>query len=450
MKSAKSPVISPNSPPNSGAPLRVGLLGIGTVGAGTCRVLRRNRHLIGARAGRAIELRALSSRTLARAHPVVGPEVDLIPDPMHLVRHPGIDVVVEAIGGCTTARGLVMEAIAHGKHVVTANKALLALHGEEIFAAARARGVTVAYEGAVAVSVPIVKALREGLAANQVNWLAGIVNGTSNFVLTRMRDASLSFEDAVKEAQQLGYAEADPTLDVGGFDSGHKLALLASLAFGMPLQFARIAIEGISSMQNVDQRHAARLGYEIKQLAVARRAPNGIELRVHPALVSSSSLLSRVDGAMNGILVGSDAAGLTMHYGAGAGSEQTASAVIADLIDIARLGHYAVPSLGVHPEALAVLPIVPPEETVTRNYVRVPLASGLAASDVLDFLVRRGIAAETHFETDGAATGEGRQLVLVTLPVRDGLMGAALRALGSQRGVRAGAVRLRVEDLPCA
>ena len=435
MKPALAPAhVSPVFPDD--APLRVGLLGIGTVGGGTCRVLKRNRQLIGARAGRAIELRALSTRTLARAHGVVGHEVDLIADPAALVRRPDIDVVVEAIGGCTAARQLVLAAIAHGKHVVTANKALLAMHGEEIFAAARAQGVAVAYEGAVAVSIPIVKALREGLAANEVSWLAGIVNGTSNFILTRMRDAGLSFDDAVKEAQALGYAEADPTLDVGGFDAAHKLALLASLAFGMPLQFDKIAIEGIAAV------------------AVARRQADGVELRVHPALVPLSSLIARVDGAMNGILVGSDAAGLTMHYGAGAGSEQTASAVIADLIDIARLGHgdarRAVPSLGVQPEALTELPVIAADEIVSRHYLRVTLGDGETAAGFVAALQRHGIGVEAQLDLDTAESGDAGQRALITGPARERQMQAALATLQAARPFAPPIARLRIEDLPPA
>ena len=450
MKPAAHPAVLPPFK----SPLRVGLLGVGTVGGGICRVLKRNRQIIGARAGRAIELRALSTRTLSRAEGVVGQEVALVADPSSLVRRPDIDVVVEAIGGCTTARHLVLEAIAHGKHVVTANKALLALHGDEIFAAARARGVTVAYEGAVAVSIPIVKALREGLAANRVDWLAGIVNGTSNFILTRMRDAGLSFNTAVTEAQQLGYAEADPTLDVGGFDAAHKLALLASLAFGMPLQFDKIAIEGISSVKSIDFDLAERLGYAIKPLAVARRQPSGIELRVHPALVPSSSLIARVDGAMNGILVGSDAAGITMHYGAGAGSEQTASAVIADLIDIARLGpatgSEAVPSLGFQPEMLSEQPVVPAHGVVTRNYLRFPIAGDESIAAIEETLARHGIAVSERIDAHGDGSPQGRQLALITGPLRDDCVTGALRAWQVRHGGQETITRLRIEDLPQA
>ena len=431
-------------------PLRVGMLGIGTVGSGTCRVLRRNRQLIRARAGRDIELRAVSTRTLARATGVVDQYVALIADPRHLVRHPDIDVVVETIGGSTVARDLVLEAIANGKHVVTANKALLALHGNEIFAAADARGVCVAYEGAVAVSIPIVKALREGLAANRIDWLVGIVNGTSNFILTRMHNKHCSFRDALREAQELGYAEADPTLDVGGIDAGHKLALLASLVFGMPLQFGNIAIEGISAVQPVDQQLATCLGYEIKALAVARRQPEGVELGVHPALVSSPTLMAHVDGSMNGILASSDAAGLTMHYGAGAGSEQTASAVIADLIDIARLGDTAhsaaVPSLGVPREALTTMRVIPADEVVTRHYLRIAQADGVATQRFVDGLKDQGIGIEARVEADQTDGIEGRQMALISTPAS----GRQLRNILLSATAEVRVVRYRVEDLPSA
>ena len=428
-------------------PLRVGMLGIGTVGSGTCRVLRRNRQLIGARAGRDIELRAVSTRTLARAAGVVDQDITLIDDPHHLVSRPDIDVVVEAIGGTTTARELVLKAIANGKHVVTANKALLALHGNEIFSAADAQGVCVAYEGAVAVSIPIVKALREGLAANWINWLVGIVNGTSNFILTRMRDTQCSFHDAVKEAQALGYAEADPTLDVGGIDAGHKLALLASLAFGMPLQFGDIAIEGIETVQPVDQQLAACLGYEIKSLAVARRHVEGVELGVHPALVPSASLMAHVNGSMNGILANSDAAGVTMHYGAGAGSEQTASAVIADLIDIARFDgtarSSAVPSLGLPRKALTPMAVIPADEVVTRHYLRVAQADSPAGFGFINSLERHGIGIESRVDTDQADGVGGRQVALISTPTSKGRLREIVRSAAPLH-----VVGFRVEDLP--
>ena len=302
---------APDRALSSPAPLRVGMLGIGVVGSGTHRLMHRNRQIIRDHAGRDIDLAMVAARNVVRARQIVGPDIEVVDDPIALVQSPRIDVVVEAIGGCTAARSLVLEAIAHRKHVVTANKALLAHHGEEIFAAARDQGVIVAFEGAVAVSIPIVKALREGLAANRVEWLAGIVNGTSNFILTRMREGAASFEVALREAQQLGFAEADPAFDVEGIDAGHKLALLASIAFGTPIQFDLIPIEGISALAPEDLRYAERLGYSIKQLALARRTTDRIELRVLPALLPLSSLLARVDGSMNGIMVKSDAAGLT-------------------------------------------------------------------------------------------------------------------------------------------
>ncbi|WP_395702279.1 homoserine dehydrogenase [Aquabacterium sp.] len=293
-------------------PLRVGLLGIGTVGSGTCRVLARNQALIRDRAGRAIELAMVAARNLARARQIAGPGIEVLDDALRLVRHPQVDVVVEAIGGCGDARTLVLEAIAQGKHVVTANKALLALHGDEIFAAARAQGVMVAFEGAVAVSIPIVKALREGLAANRIEWLAGIVNGTSNHVLTEMRDKGVPFDEALREAQRLGYAEADPAFDVDGIDAAHKLALLAAMAFGTRIDCGAIAVQGIRDLQPDDHALARLLGYRLKLLAVARRRPEGLALSVRPTLVPARSLLANVDGAMNGVMVQGDACGPTM------------------------------------------------------------------------------------------------------------------------------------------
>ncbi|NRF67466.1 homoserine dehydrogenase [Aquincola sp. S2] len=440
----------PGAPSPARPPMRVGLLGSGVVGSGTCRVLERNRALIRARAGRDITLTMLAARNLPRARQLVGPEVEVVDDAMRVVRHPLIDVVVEVIGGCTVARELVLQAIAHGKHVVTANKALLALHGDEIFAAARAQGVMVAFEGAVAVSIPIVKALREGLTANRIEWVAGIVNGTSNYILTEMRDKGVAFAAALAEAQRLGYAEADPRFDVEGIDAGHKLALLASMAFGMPLRFDAMHIEGIGALQAADFRHAEQLGYRIKLLGVARRQAAGIELRVHPALVPARSLMAGVDGSMNAVMVKGDAAGLTMYYGAGAGSEQTASAVIADLVDVARLADaepaQRAPALAFPPEAQSAWAVLPLAELVTRHYLRVPVCDGDAVlDDVLDVLARHGITIDTH--RDAISGAGGRELLFVTQDAQEATMCAAITALQALRCVRAAAVRLRVEML---
>jgi homoserine dehydrogenase len=424
--------------------LRVGLLGFGVVGSGTHSVLTGNRATITSRAGRAIDLAMVATRTPARARAAVGAAIEVMPDARDLVRHPGIDVVVEAIGGTTAAREHVLAAIAHGKHVVTANKALLALHGDEIFGAARERGVSVHFEGAVAVSIPIVKALREGLAANEIEWLAGIVNGTSNYILTEMRDRGRSYDDALREAQTLGYAEADPALDVDGGDAAHKLALLAAIAFGGGPRFDDIHVEGIRHVQAADFKHAARLGYTIKLLAVARRSGNGLCMYVHPALVAADTLLARVDGRMNGILVKGNAAGLTMHYGAGAGSRETASAVVADLVDLARAssGHGlppCVPSLGFHGPTGAQS-VAPMASLRLRHYLRVSLATPAAAPEILHELASHDIEVEKY-------TASASEAVLLTRPTAESRMAAALRALEGLSLVRGAPVRLRVEDL---
>jgi homoserine dehydrogenase len=423
--------------------LRVGLLGFGVVGSGTHAVLTGNRAIIASRAGRAIELCMVATRTPARAREAVGPEVEVLPDARDLVRHPAIDVVVEAIGGTTAARDHVLAAIAHGKHVVTANKALLALHGDEIFAAARERGVSVHFEGAVAVSIPIVKALREGLAANEIEWLAGIVNGTSNYLLTEMRDRGRSYEAALGEAQALGYAEADPALDVDGGDAAHKLALLAAIAFGGGPRFEDIHVEGIRHVQAADFAHAARLGCTIKLLAVARKSSRGLRLYVHPALVPANTLLARVDGRMNGVVVKGNAAGLTMYYGAGAGSRETASAVVADLVDLARARDSGfppcVPPLGFH-EPNGAQSIAPMASLRLRQYLRVSLAAPAAAPEILRELSGHDIEVEKY-------TASASEAVLLTRQTEESRMAAAVRALEGLPGVRGVPVRLRVEDL---
>jgi len=442
---------APSRPPWAPLPpLRVGLLGVGTVGAGTSRVLLRNQALIRARCGRDIELRMAAARNLPRARPLLGPEVELVADAQRVVRHPQIDVVVEAIGGCGDARTLVLDAIAHGKHVVTANKALLALHGDEIFAAARQQGVVVAFEGAVAVSIPIVKALREGLAANRIEWLAGIINGTSNFVLSAMRERGWSFDTALREAQRLGYAEADPRFDVEGIDAAHKLTLLASMAFGMPLRFDVVAVEGITQLHAADVRHAEALGYRIKLLGVARRRAHGIELRVQPALLPEACLLAGVNGAMNGVVVKSDAAGPTTYCGAGAGAEQTASAVIADLVDVARLGSAAgasaVPALGFEAAALQPQALLPLDAHITGHYLRVPVTGDAAVfALLLDTLADHGLVVQAN--RDVADDARGREIVLLTAEAPLHVARGAVAAIAALPCVRSAPVRLSVEML---
>ncbi len=423
--------------------LRVGLLGFGVVGSGTHSVLTGNRATIAARAGRAIELSMIATRTPGRARDVVGPDIEVLSDALDMVRHPGIDVVVEAIGGTTLAREHVLDAIAHGKHVVTANKALLAVHGDEIFAAAKERDVAVHFEGAVAVSIPIVKALREGLAGNEIEWLAGIVNGTSNYVLTQMRDRSRSFGEALADAQALGYAEADPALDVDGGDAAHKLALLAAIAFGGGPRLDAIHVEGIRHVQPADFKHAARMGYTIKQLAVARKHNGGLQLSVHPALIPSNALLARVDGRMNGILVKGNASGLTMHYGAGAGSRETASAVVADLVDLARAsgGGFSpcVPPLGFHGHMEAP-GIASMASLRMRHYLRVPLHTPAAAPEIVRELCNHDIEVEKY-------TASANEVVLLTRSTEEGRMAAAMRALERLSGGSGALVRLRAEEL---
>ncbi|MDO9024261.1 homoserine dehydrogenase, partial [Zwartia sp.] len=358
--------------------IKVGLLGLGVVGGGTWKVLARNAGEISRRAGRSIEVTRVAVRDIAKARTLLGPTVNVNTDPFSVVRDPSIDIVVELIGGDTLARELVLEAIAQGKHVVTANKALLAKHGTEIFAAASAKGVMVAFEAAVAGGIPIIKAMREGLTANRIEWVAGIINGTTNFILSEMRSRGLPFATVLAEAQKLGYAEADPTFDIEGVDAAHKLTLLASLAFGIPVQFERAYIEGISKLASEDIKLAERLGYRIKLLGITKRRPEGIELRVHPALVPSASLLANVEGAMNAVLVRGDAVGQTLYYGKGAGEEPTASAVVADLVDVTRLHtadpEHRVPHLAFQPDAMADTPILSIDEVVTSYYLRMTVA----------------------------------------------------------------------------
>ena len=439
-------------------PLRVGMIGIGTVGAGTFRVLARNQSLIAGRAGRGIEVVVVAARNLARAVAVVGTDVALTNDPMQVATHPDVDVVVEAAGGTGPAREWVLAAIAAGKHVVTANKALLAVHGSEIFAAARAQGVAVAYEGAVAVSIPIVKALREGLTANRIEWVAGIINGTTNFILSKMRDEGVGFAEALAQAQALGYAEADPTFDIEGVDAAHKITLLAANAFGMPVRFADAQVEGITALQGLDVACAEQLGYRIKLLGVAKRRDDhgvqGVELRVQPALVPATHLMAHVNGSMNGIMVKGDAAGVTMYYGAGAGSEQTASAVIADLVDVARLdGTHAaqrVPHLGFHPHAMnAQCAVLPRAAVCTRHYLRVPVHSAQQIEAVGAWLAAQHVPVlHVALATEKSLPrGSGAQVLVLTDAVVQSTVDLAVHALAAHPAVSGPVVALRVEML---
>ncbi|NNM83190.1 MAG: homoserine dehydrogenase [Burkholderiales bacterium] len=392
--------------------INVGLLGIGTVGSGTFAVLQRNREEITRRAGREIRVAMVADRDLERAKKIAG-EIPVTNDAFEVVANPEIDIVVELIGGTTIAKQLVLSAIENGKHVVTANKALLAHYGNEIFAAAQKKGVIVAFEAAVAGGIPIIKALREGLTANRIEWIAGIINGTSNYILSEMREKGVSFEDALKDAQALGYAETDPTFDIEGIDAAHKLTIMASIAFGIPTQFDKAYTEGISKLTSCDIAYAEELGYRIKLLGITRRTAKGIELRVHPTLIPAKRLIANVEGVMNAVLVKGDAVGATMYYGAGAGSEPTASAVVADLVDVTRMHtadpEHRVPHLAFQPDRMADIEILPIEEVETAYYLRLRAFDkpGVLA-EVTRILADLGISIDAMVQKE---PGEGEELV---------------------------------------
>lgn len=431
-------------------PMNVGLLGIGTVGGGTFTVLSRNADEITRRAGRPIRITSVADRAVERARELTGGTVNVTDDAFSVVNDPSIDVVVELIGGYTIAKELVLAAINNGKHVVTANKALLAVHGKEIFAAARAKGVIVAFEAAVAGGIPIIKALREGLTANRIQWVAGIINGTTNFILSEMRDKGLSFETVLKEAQRLGYAEADPTFDVEGVDAAHKATLLSALAFGMPVAFEKAHIEGISKLDATDIKYAEQLGYRIKLLGITRRRENGVELRVHPTLVPAKCLIANVEGAMNAVLVQADAVGSTLYYGKGAGAEPTASAVIADIVDVARMADAdeanRVPALAFQPDALVDLPVLPREEIESGNYLRLRVEdrSGVLA-DITRILADQGISIDAMLQKE-PSDGE-TDVIILTHVAREGLVDAAIAKIEALTAVKGQVTRLRVEML---
>ncbi len=434
------------------APLRIGMLGLGTVGFGTYTVLRRNAEVIAARTGRRMEITMVAVRNLQRATGLVDDHVELVDDPFRVVNHPNIDVVVEVIGGTGIARDLVLQAIANGKHVVTANKALLAVHGGEIFAAAQAQGVVVAYEGAVAVSIPIIKALREGLTANRIEWIAGIINGTTNYILSEMKDKGVSFADALTDAQARGYAEADPTFDVEGIDAAHKLTLLASNAFGVPIQFDKVHVEGIAQLDALDIAFAERLGYRVKLLGIAKRNAQGLELRVHPTLVAADHLLAQVNGSMNAVMVKSDAAGVTMYYGAGAGSEQTASAVIADLVDLARstgvVHCHRVPSLAFQHSAIVALPVAVIDDVQTAYYLRLDVASlSRTLPMVLKHLAEAGLCVQQLDVLDHPTDPELNALVVLTEPTQLRLLRQAIEAMEKLPSVMGFVKTIRIESL---
>ena len=433
-------------------PIQVGLLGIGTVGGGTYQVLKRNQEEIRRRAGRGIQITMVADLDVARARAIVGDQVSVVNDARAVIANPDIDIVIELIGGYGIARQLVMEAIAAGKHVVTANKALLAVHGTEIFAAAHARGVMVAFEAAVAGGIPIIKALREGLSANRIQWLAGIINGTTNFILSEMRDKGLPFADVLKEAQALGYAEADPTFDIEGVDAAHKATLMASIAFGVPVQFDKAYVEGISKLDGVDIKYAEQLGYRIKLLGIARRRPQGIELRVHPTLIPEKRLIANVEGAMNAVLVQGDAVGATLYYGKGAGAEPTASAVIADLVDVTRLHtadpEHRVPHLAFQPDQITELPVLPIDEVETSYYLRLRVQDkpGVLA-DVTRILADQSISIDAMLQREPEEGESQTDIIILTHLTIEKNMNAAIAKVESLDSVTGKVTRLRLENL---
>ncbi|HHJ12870.1 MAG TPA: homoserine dehydrogenase [Gammaproteobacteria bacterium] len=436
-------------------PVKVGLLGLGTVGGGTFNVLRRNAGEIRRRAGRGIEVAIAAAREYDPAGLPGIDSIQVLDDAFAVVERPDIDIVVELIGGYEPARELVLKAIAAGKHVVTANKALIALHGNEIFAAAQEKGVMVAFEAAVAGGIPIIKAVREGLAANQIDWIAGIINGTGNFILTEMRDKGRDFDDVLKEAQALGYAEADPTFDVEGIDAAHKLAILGSLAFGIPLQFDKVYTEGISRITREDVAFAGELGYRIKHLGITRRTDSGVELRVHPTLIPERRLIANVDGVMNAVLVQADAVGPTLYYGAGAGAEPTASAVVADLVDVTRTltadPENRVPHLAFQPGELRDIPVLAMDEVETAYYLRLCAADrpGVLA-EVTRILGDRGISIEAVIQREPPEGQEQVKVILLTREVRERQMNQAIAAIEALDSIQGAVTRIRVEHLGSA
>jgi homoserine dehydrogenase len=433
-------------------PIKVGLLGLGTVGRGTYEVLQRNQHEIARRAGRGIEVAAITVRDVDKARAIVGSKVPISSNFNDVIRNPDIDIVVELIGGYEPAYALALEAITRGKHVVTANKALLARHGNQLFDAARSHGVMIAFEAAVAGGIPIIKALREGLAANRIEWVAGIINGTSNFILSEMRSRGIAFDTALEEAQRLGYAEADPTFDVEGIDAAHKLAILSSIAFGVPINIDAAYTEGITHLAKEDIKYAEQLGYRIKLLGITKRAAAGIELRVHPTLVPLQRLIANVEGAMNAVLIKGDAVGTTLYYGQGAGSEPTASAVIADLVDVTRL-HTAdpenhVPHLAFQPEGVAALPWLSVDDTVTSYYFRMRVADqpGVLA-DITRNLAAGRISIDALFQREPSEGENQTDIIMLTHDALERDVNAAIARIEALPTVLAPVIRVRQEEL---
>jgi len=432
--------------------LNVGILGLGTVGGGTYTVLTRNAAEISRRSGVAIKVVQVADRNVEHAKATVASGVDVTDDAFAVVNNPNVEVVVELIGGYTLSKELVLKAIANKKHVVTANKALIALHGNEIFAAAKANNVIVAFEAAVAGGIPIIKALREGLAANRIEWLAGIINGTTNFILTEMREKGLNFADVLGEAQRLGYAEADPTFDVEGIDAAHKLTIMSAIAFGMPMKFEQAYTEGITKLQQTDIKYAEELGYRVKLLGITKRTDKGVELRVHPTLIPEKRLVANVNGAMNAVVVKGDAVGPTLYYGAGAGAEPTASAVVADLIDVARLidasSEQRVPYLAFQPDQVLDLPILPIDEVQSAYYLRLRASDkpGVLA-EVTKILGDRAISIDAMMQKEPDENETEADIVILTHITLEKNMNEAIAAIEALTAINGKLVRIRMEEL---
>jgi homoserine dehydrogenase len=433
-------------------PINVGLLGIGTVGGGTWTVLNRNASEITRRAGRPIQITVVADKNVELAKQVTAGKARVTDDAFAVVADPEVDIVVELIGGYGVAKELVLKAIENGKHVVTANKALLAVHGNEIFAAAQKKGVMVAFEAAVAGGIPIIKALREGLTANRIQWIAGIINGTTNFILSEMRDKGLSFDTVLKEAQRLGYAEADPTFDVEGVDAAHKLTIMSAIAFGIPMQFDKAHIEGISKLEAEDIKYAEQLGYRIKLRGITKRRSEGFELRVHPTLVPAKRLIANVEGAMNAVLVQGDAVGATLYYGKGAGAEPTASAVIADLVDITRMAtsdpENRVPHLAFQPDAVVDTPILPMAEVKTSYYLRLRVEDkpGVLA-DITRILADHQISIDAMIQREPGEGEDQTDIIILTHETREKSVDGAIVRIEALPAVKRKVIRLRLENL---
>ena len=433
-------------------PIRVGLLGIGTVGGGTFVVLKRNQEEIIRRAGRGIVITMVADREVEKARKIVGEGVIVTSDAYEIVTSPDIDIVIELIGGYTVAKDLILKAIEHGKHVVTANKALLASHGTEIFAAAQKKGVMVAFEAAVAGGIPIIKALREGLTANRIEWIAGIINGTSNFILSEMRDKGLAFDTVLDQAQKLGYAEADPTFDIEGIDAAHKLTIMAAIAFGIPMQFDKVYTEGIAKLTREDIRYAEELGYRIKLLGITKRTDKGIELRVHPTLIPTRRLIANVEGVMNAIVVKGDAVGATLYYGAGAGAEPTASSVVADLVDVTRMHtadpKHRVPHLAFQPDLLSNTPILKMDEVETSYYLRLRTQDrpGVLA-DITRILADLNISIDAMVQKEPGEGEDQVNIIMLTHLTIEKNINAAIVKIEELPVMTGKVTRIRLEEL---